>query len=174
MPRNLKTSARKHAPQAARRAKQTPKPKPKRKASTPALPMQRQFAFPGEGRHHDLHAIFDKLNARYFRNALRRYTITWGRKRRQRPKAYFIFGTIQEQDRIIRIHPLLDASWVPRWFLEFVIYHEMLHSVVPDIYDRKRRRRIVHTEEFAKREQRFPHYTRAQRWEAENLARFLR
>jgi hypothetical protein len=172
MPRNLKTSARKPARPTARRTKQTPKPK--RKVCTPALPMQRQFAFPGEGRHHDLHAIFDKINARYFRNGLRGYTITWGRKRRQRPKAYFIFGTIQEQDRIIRIHPLLDASWVPRWFLEFVIYHEMLHSVVPDIYDRKRRRRIVHTEEFTRREQRFPHYNRARRWEAENLARFLR
>ncbi len=118
--------------------------------------------------------IFHKLNARYFRNALRGYTIKWGRKRRQRPKAYFIFATIQEEDRVIRIHPLLDALWVPRWFLEFVIYHEMLHSVVPDIYDRKRRRRIVHTPEFMKRERRFPHYTRAQRWEADNLARFLR
>lgn len=166
MPRTRKTSARKPA--------RRKKPEPKRKASTPALPMQRQFCFPGEGRHHDLRAIFNKLNARYFRNALRRYTILWGRKRRLRPKAYFIFGTIQEQDRVIRIHPLLDASWVPRWFLEFVIYHEMLHSVVPDIYDPKRRRRIVHTAEFSKREQRFPHYSRAQRWEADNLARFLR
>ncbi len=166
MPRNSHISAK----SATTRKKQ----KPKRKASVPSLPMQRQFAFPGEGRHHDLRAIFDKLNARYFRNTLRRYTITWGRRRRLRPKAYFIFGTIQEEDRMIRIHPLLDANWVPRWFLEFVIYHEMLHSVVPDIYDRKRRRRIVHTEEFSRREQRFPHYARAQRWEAENLARFLR
>ncbi len=166
MPRNSKSRA--------RTSPRQPKKKPKRKASSPALPMQRQFAFPGEGRHHDLRAIFDKLNARYFRNSLRRYTITWGRKRRLRPKAYFIFGTIQEEDRMIRIHPLLDANWVPRWFLEFVIYHEMLHSVVPDIYDPKRRRRIVHTEEFVKREQRFPHYSRARRWEADNLARFLR
>jgi hypothetical protein len=156
-------------PATARRKKQ-----PKRKASALALPMQRQFCFPGEGRHHDLHAIFDKLNARYFRNTLRDYTILWGRKRRLRPKAYFIFATIQEEDRMIRIHPLLDANWVPRWFLEFVLFHEMLHSVVPDIYDPKRRRRIVHTPHFLKREQRFPHYTRARRWEAENLARFLR
>jgi len=166
MPRNSKSSAR----PTVRRNKR----EPKRKASVPALPMQRQFCFPGEGRHHDLRAIFNKLNARYFRNGLKNYTITWGRKRRLRPKAYFIFGTIQEEDRMIRIHPLLDASWVPRWFLEFVIYHEMLHSVVPDIYDPKRGRRIVHTPAFAKREQRFPHYNRAQRWEAENLARFLR
>jgi hypothetical protein len=167
MPRTRKTSDRRTA---TRRKKQ----EPKRKALSPMLPMQRQFAFPGEGKHHDLRAIFDKLNGRYFRNALKRYKIHWGRKRRQRPVAYFIFGTIQEEDRVIRIHPLLDANWVPRWFLEFVIYHEMLHSVVPDIYDRKRRRRIVHTEEFSKRERKFPHYSRAQKWEADNIARFLR
>jgi len=166
MPRTSKTRAR----TATRKKKRDLK----RKLSVPALPMQRQFSFPTEWRHHDLGTIFDKLNARYFRNALRGYTIAWGRRRRQRPKAYFIFGTIQEEDRVIRIHPLLDAAWVPRWFLEFVIYHEMLHSVVPDIYDRKRRRRIVHTTEFLKREQRFPHYSRARRWEADNLARFLR
>jgi len=166
MQRNRKASVKKPA--------RRKKPEPKRKVSSPALPMQRQFCFPGEGRHHDLRAIFDKLNARYFRNSLRRYTIAWGRKRRLRPKAYFIFGTIQEQDRIIRIHPLLDANWVPRWILEFVIYHEMLHSVVPDKYDRKRGRRFVHTEEFLRRERLFPHYTRVRRWEADNLARFLR
>lgn len=136
--------------------------------------MQRQLAFTWEGRHFDLRRIFERLNARYFNNRLKDYTITWGRKRKLRPKVYFIFGTIQEEDRLIRIHPLLDASWVPRWFLEYVVYHEMLHSVVPDEYDRKRRRRIVHTEKFAERERRFPSYSRARRWESENLARFLR
>jgi hypothetical protein len=31
--------------------------------------------------------------------------VMWGRKRKVRPKEYFVFGTIQEADRIIRIHP---------------------------------------------------------------------
>ena len=136
--------------------------------------MQRQLPFSSEGQHFDLREIFDRLNARYFRNRLKGYTIAWGRKRRLRPKEYFVFATIQEEDRMIRIHPLLDAAWVPRWFLDFVVYHEMLHSVVPDGYDRKRRRRIVHTPEFAEKERRFPWYARAQKWETENLARFLR
>ena len=148
--------------------------KRKRKLMHPKLPMQRQLPFRHEGRFFDLKAIFDKLNARYFGNSLRKYSITWGRKRKLPPREYFVFGTIQEEDRIIRIHPLLDAQFVPQWFLEYVIYHEMLHSVVPDIYDRKRRRRIVHTEEFTKRERRFPYYSRARSWEADNLARFLR
>jgi predicted metal-dependent hydrolase len=149
------------------------KARAKRKAAYPKLPMQRELPFAHVGRYFDLKAIFDRLNAKYFQNRLRRYTITWGRKRKERPREYFIFGSIQEQDRIIRIHPLLDARFVPRWFLDYVIYHEMLHSVVPDKYDRKRRRRIVHTEEFNEREKEFPLYRRAKNWEEQNLARFL-
>ncbi len=71
------------------------------------------------------------------------------------PKEYFVFGTIQEEDRVIRINPLLDQPFVPRWFLEYVLYHEMLHSVVPDEFDSSGRRR-VHTEEFYRRERSFP------------------
>jgi hypothetical protein len=145
----------------------------KRKVSVPKLPMQRQLPFGHEGRHFDLKDIFNKLNAKYFRKRLKDYTITWGRKRRVRPREYFVFGTIQEEDRLIRIHPALDASFVPTWFLEYVIYHEMLHSVVPDEYDGSGRRR-VHTEAFCERERQFPLYRKAKRWEDENLARFLR
>ena len=69
--------------------------------------------------------------------------------------------------------PLLDQPFVPRWFLEYVLYHEMLHSVVRDETDAAGRRRI-HTEEFYRREKAFPSYRRARKWEDENLARFLR
>jgi hypothetical protein len=54
-----------------------------------------------------------------------------------------------------------------------VLYHEMLHSVVPD-ETLSRNRRRVHTEEFNRRERKFPGYRRARRWEDENLSRFLR
>lgn len=135
--------------------------------------MQRQFAFGEKGRFFDLRAVFDKLNRRYFRNRLRDYTIVWGRKRRQRPKDYIVFGTIQEEDRIIRIHPLLDRAFVPTWFLEYVIYHEMCHAVVKDRYDSSGRR-IIHHSRFYARERKFWWFRRAKEWEGDNLARFLR
>ena len=102
--------------------------------------MQRQFDFPdpAQGRVFNLRALFDKLNARYFRNRLRGYTIVWGRKRPGRPRNGIVFATIQEEDRLIRIHPLLDRSFIPTWFLEYVIYHEMCHAVVRDQYDPRR------------------------------------
>ncbi len=148
--------------------------KAKRKISHSKDLLQRHFPFNHAGEYFDLRAIFEKLNASYFKKTpLRNFTITWGRRRRLPPREYFVFGTIQEEDRVIRIHPLLDAPFVPAWFIEYVVYHEMLHSVVPDEPGPGGRRR-VHTDEFHRRERQFRFYTRARAWEDENLARFLR
>jgi len=147
--------------------------KTKRKALYPRLPMQQQLNLEHEGRYFHLREIFDSLNARFFRGRLRSYKVVWGRRRKRRPKELFIFGTIQEEDRIIRINPRLDQPFVPLWFLKYVLYHEMLHSVVPDEIGPGGRRR-VHTEEFYRREREYPSYRRARRWEDENLARFFR
>ena len=67
--------------------------------------MQRQLNLEQEGGHFDLRAIFDRLNTRYFRGRLRSYKVVWGQKRKRRAKEYFVFGTIQEEDRVIRINP---------------------------------------------------------------------
>jgi hypothetical protein len=147
--------------------------KTKRKIAHPKLPMQRQLNLQHEGKCFDLRAMFDRLNERFFRGRLRGYTVVWGRKRKRRPKDYFIFGTIQEEDRVIRINPSLDQPFVPRWFLQYILYHEMLHAVVPDEAG-SNGRRCVHTEKFYERERKFPRYRRARRWEEENLAKFLR
>ena len=147
--------------------------KTKRKIGHPKLPMQRQLNLQHEGTYFDLRANFDRLNERYFGGKLRGYRVVWGRKRKRRPKEYFIFGTIQEEDRVIRINPLLDQAFVPAWFLRYILYHEMLHAVVPD-EPGANGRRCVHTEEFYERERKFPRYRRARKWEEENLARFLR
>jgi len=149
------------------------KRKTKRKIAHPKLPMQRQLNLQHEGAHFTLQPIFDKLNERYFRGRLRGYKVMWGRRQRHRPREYFVFGTIQEEDRVIRINPSLDQPFVPLWFLHYVLYHEMLHSVVPDKMVKGGRRR-VHTEEFNRREREFPSYRRARRWEDENLSRFFR
>ena len=146
--------------------------KTKRKVGHPKLPMQRQLNLQHEGKYFDLRANFDRLNERYFGGKLRGYKVVWGRKRKRRPKEYFIFGTIQEEDRVIRINPWLDQKFVPLWFLEYILYHEMLHAVVPD-KPQGNGRRCVHTDEFNRREREFRFYKRARRWEDENLARFL-
>src|SRR6266513_6282146 len=93
-----------------------------RKSAHANLPMQWQLNLLHEGTHFDLRPMFENLNKRYFRGRLRDYKVMWGRRRRQRPKEYFIFGTIQEQDRVIRINRALDQLFVPAWFLRYVLY----------------------------------------------------
>ena len=146
---------------------------PKRKISQLGLPIQGHLPFPHEGLHFDLKEIFDRVNSEYFSNRLRRYTIRWGSRRKTRPRTTLVFASIQEEDRLIKVHPLLDAPFVPLWFMEYVVYHEMLHAFVPEEQTASGRR-IVHTREFYRREQEFRLYRRARRWESENLGRFLR
>lgn len=147
--------------------------KTKRKMAYRRLSMEPELRLRQEGKHFDLRELFDEVNERYFRQRLRHYKVEWGRRRKQPPKDSFVFGTIQEEDRVIRIHPLLDQAFVPRWYLKYVLYHEMLHSVVRDKTLRGGRRR-VHTEEFNRRERAYRNYQRARRWEEQNLTRFLR
>jgi len=130
------------------------KKKTKRKLARPQLPMQRQLNLRDEETHFDLRPIFERLNQRYFRGRLRGYRVVWGRRRKHRPRDHFVFGTIQEEDRVIRINWALNRPFVPLWFLQYV--------------------RRVHTQEFNRREREFPSYRRARRWEEENLSRFLR
>src|SRR5436305_9209006 len=141
--------------------------KTKRKVAYRRLPMQGQLNLRQEGTHFDLGVLFNQLNKRYFRGRLHNYKVEWGRRRKHRPKDNFVFGTIQEQDRVIRIHPLLDQAFVPHWCLKHVLYHEMLHSVVPDETLRSGRRR-VHTQEVNRRERAYRDYQRPRLWEERN------
>ncbi len=151
-------------------AKQAPR---KRHSLAPRGAVQTQFEFGSDGVYYDLQAIFDRLNKRYFRNRLRHYTIKWARKRSRKPARYIVFGCIQEEDREIRINRLLDRDFVPWWYVEYVVFHEMLHAIVPDEFDGSGRRRIHH-ERFLARERRYRNFKAATAWETENLGRFLR
>ena len=61
---------------------------------------------------------------------------------------------------------------MPRFFVEFVVFHELLHHVVPA--RRAGERLEYHTPEFRRRERAHPDYRRAVRWETENLEALLR
>ena len=134
----------------------------KRKIARSRLPLQQQLGLDTEGRYFDLRGLFNKLNARHFGNRLRGYKVVWGRKRRERPKEYFIFGTIQEEDRVIRINPWLDQRFVPLWFLEYILYHEMLHVKHP--LRAAACGLQAHSPEFRAEEKRFAHYARARKF----------
>lgn len=126
------------------------------------------------GKHHDLMSIFNDVNARYFGGSVNAL-ITWGPKKRRgraRPRRSIKLGSYASLERLIRIHPSLDRSWVPRYFVAFVIYHELLHAVMPA--SRSDGRRTLHSAEFYERERLFRAASRAEEWERKNLTRLLR
>ena len=120
-----------------------------------------------EGRHYNLRELYDEINARYFDGAID-VQITWGqRTRRRRARESIRLGSYTVEDRLIRIHPVLDAADVPGYFIRFIIFHEMLHSVheMPMVDGR----RIYHTAEFREHERSFQHYQAALTWERQHL-----
>ncbi|MEO7734590.1 MAG: hypothetical protein ABIY55_26780, partial [Kofleriaceae bacterium] len=80
------------------------------------------------GEHHDLRSIYDEVNARYFENKIDA-AITWGQKvGRPRRRNSIKMGSYSVEDRLIRIHRSLDRAFVPRFFVAWIVFHEMLHQ----------------------------------------------
>jgi hypothetical protein len=126
------------------------------------------------GEHHDLGAIFDELNALYFERSIEAH-IGWGRMGappgRRRRRRSIKLGSYLSTGALIRVHPVLDAAWVPRFFVEYIVYHEMLHHVVE--MPVQGGRRCMHGPEFKARERGFTRYAEAIAWEREHLDRLL-
>jgi hypothetical protein len=124
------------------------------------------------GFHFNLAETYDRLNARYFDRRLK-VPITWGRSRGRWRRRSIDFGCFDPEARIIRINPALDRPWVPRVFLDYIVYHEMLHAWL-GIRALSNGRRDVHSDRFREEERQFRFYQWALRWERGNLWRFLR
>jgi hypothetical protein len=123
------------------------------------------------GEHHDLRDIYDELNARYFDNKIDA-AITWGQRTgRPRRRNSIKMGSYSVEDRLIRIHRSLDRSFVPRFFVAWIVFHEMLHQV-HDIRV-KNGRREFHSKEFLADEAMYEHYDEAKLWERRHLDALL-
>jgi hypothetical protein len=123
------------------------------------------------GEYHDLRTIFDELNQRYFDNKIDA-AITWGaRTGRPRRRNSIKMGSYSVEDRLIRIHRSLDREFVPRFFVAWIVFHEMLHQV-HDIRV-KNGRREFHSKEFLADEAAFEFYEQAKIWERRHLDALL-
>lgn len=124
------------------------------------------------GLHHDLLEVYRDVNAQYFSGAVEAH-ISWSRegKTRRRSARSIKLGSYTARDKLIRIHPALDAVFVPRFFIEYIVYHEMLHHVLPA--RRAGRRRCLHGADFVERERNFARFDEALEWERHNLDRLL-
>ena len=108
------------------------------------------------GQVYDLRALAEDVNNTYFGGALR-YRVGWGRRGGTGVRRRSIrYGSCNVETRLIRIHPFLDHKNIPEDFVRYILYHEMLHLVVPPVM--RNGRRIDHPEAFRRLERQFPQY----------------
>jgi len=110
-----------------------------------------------KGKVYDLDQLFDRLNRRYFDGDIETPLLTWSKRRAKR-----ILGHHDAVHNTITISKALDSRDVPEWFVEYILYHEMLHIKHPAKLINGRRH--YHTPAFRSEEQRFPRYQASQEW----------
>lgn len=120
---------------------------------------------PTRGSVHDLREIATAVNARFFNGGIRCQT-GWGTRRtrdhRRRARSRSIrYGSWSAATRTVRINPLLDDARVPRDFVAYIVFHEMLHAVVPG--EHVTGRRMDHGPSFRKLEGSYPDIARMRR-----------
>lgn len=135
-----------------------------RKISTPLVT---------QGETHDLYALHRAVNDKYFAGAVDAL-ITWGRKASKpaEPRRSIKLGSYSATERLIRVHPVLDRPWVPRYFVSYIVYHEMLHHVLPQTQGSGRR--MLHPPIFQARERLFRDFERSLAWERAHIGRLLK
>lgn len=116
-----------------------------------------------QGAVYHLQEILDQCNAQYFESCLD-LKITWKTGRLRKNRKTLILGVYDSQAHLIKIDQILDCERVPRYYVEYVVFHEMLHALLGDKIDDKGRR-CVHHAEFKKKEKTFLEYPAAKAWE---------
>jgi predicted metal-dependent hydrolase len=101
------------------------------------------------GRAYDLEAIFDELNMRFFHGLLARPRMTWSRVHARNR-----LGHYDPAHNTIVVSRVFDDFRVPRYAVEYIVYHEMLHLKHP--VKLRGSRRCVHSGEFQAEERLFP------------------
>jgi predicted metal-dependent hydrolase len=106
------------------------------------------------GHFYDLDAIFEELNSHFFHGLMARPQMSWSQTKTRR-----ILGHYDPAHNAIIISRIFDHPAMPRYVLEYIVYHEMLHLKHP--VKLRGSRRCVHSAEFQAEEKLFPRVAEA-------------
>jgi predicted metal-dependent hydrolase len=101
------------------------------------------------GRVYDLDEVFEHLNRQFFHGLLARPQMTWSRSHARNSLAHY-----DPAHNAIVVSRVFDHLRVPRYAIEYIVYHEMLHLKHP--VKLRGSRRCVHGPEFQAEEKMFP------------------
>ena len=100
------------------------------------------------GRVYHLEEIFEDLNRQYFYGLLARPVMTWSSERARNR-----LGHYDPAHNAIVVSGVFDHPRVPKYVVEYIVYHEMLHLKHP--VKLRGSRRCVHSSEFQAEERLF-------------------
>ncbi|HSM87034.1 MAG TPA: hypothetical protein VLT16_12820, partial [Candidatus Limnocylindrales bacterium] len=109
------------------------------------------------GSHYHLEEIFDDLNRRFFHGLMARPLMTWSSNHSRHS-----LGHYDPAHNTIVVSRIFDRPQVPRYAIEYLVYHEMLHLRHP--VKMRGSRRCVHPRAFQEEEKLFPHLKEAKRF----------
>ena len=100
------------------------------------------------GNVYHLEDIFEDLNVKYFHGLMARPLMTWSTERARNR-----LGHYDPAHNAIVVSSVFDQPRVPRYVIEYIVYHEMLHLKHP--VKLRGSRRCVHSPEFQAEEKLF-------------------
>jgi hypothetical protein len=105
--------------------------------------------FGPQGHYYNLEEVFDSLNLRFFGGLMGRPELTWSEHHAKRS-----LGHYDAAHNTIVVSRVFDRPSSPRYAIEYLLYHEMLHLKHP--VKMNGLRRCVHSREFKAEERQFP------------------
>ena len=111
---------------------------------------------------YDLDSMLDEMLQESF-PGVSRPRIRWGNRISKRRRRSIRLGSYYRPTTTIRIHPLLNSPEVPRYFVQSILFHELLHHVLGAAHDRR----------FHRHERTFRYHREARDWLRANLSMLL-
>jgi hypothetical protein len=110
-----------------------------------------------KGETYDLDEVFESINTRFFHGLLGRPLLTWSEHTAKR-----CLGHYDAAHNTIMVSKVFDRKTTPRYAVEYLMYHEMLHLKHP--VKVKAGRRCVHSRDFKAEENLFPELAKAKEY----------
>lgn len=114
----------------------------------------RKVLLSSAGRTYNLEEIFEELNRRFFHGLLARPLMTWSRHASRQS-----LGHYDPAHNTIVVSRVFDRPEIPRYAVEYLVYHEMLHLKHPVKLNGSRR--CIHPKAFQEEERLFPELEKA-------------
>jgi hypothetical protein len=110
-----------------------------------------------KGETYDLDEVFESVNLRFFHGLLGRPLLTWSEHLAKRS-----LGHYDAAHNTIMVSKVFDRRTTPRYAVEYLMYHEMLHLKHP--VKVRAGRRCVHSQAFKAEESLFPELEKAKEY----------